>query len=559
MRSNDCQGSLLVRTRFTRSLPREVHLAWVGQEERIEELRDIHRLESKSQSDQIEKLRSQVDEAEALLKASLNTNSQLEQELTQQKTGIEKLQADVGRANGTAKDEEEKRVKAVTLLKTVRQKLVKAEKERDDALKEMRTMKDQEREEKEKEAAEKLNLQREIERLTADKETALNSLKSQFEKEMNALKDKQERELLAFRGQFEMEAMATKSSHARELESKSSRVSELQTTVRTLEGEKDEFFDQLQLRQAELESSRSRLETMESQTTEYQYQLHEAQERIALLSEELADARREHESRALSTGPSAQEVTRLLSAAEVKYESRISDLRKRLSAVERERDEGEAEWSHKLSEKMRDLESLKAVLNSSAKSREEESESANSLREEIDALKAELQAYQARILELKAQVDRAAEVENNAHTEVGELNARIVAIQQLVEDGKAREAQLRTHNKTLREELRKVQSSAALLERQRNPGVGYWASRQESSPEIRSPRSSVSDLTTRDTPSRPGSPAVAKSDEEINVEYLRNIILQFLEHKEMRPHLVRILSTILRFTPQETRRLVSKV
>ena len=28
---------------------------------------------------------------------------------------------------------------------------------------------------------------------------------------------------------------------------------------------------------------------------------------------------------------------------------------------------------------------------------------------------------------------------------------------------------------TLREELRKVQTSAALLERQRNPGVGYWA------------------------------------------------------------------------------------
>lgn len=214
MRSNDCQGSLLVRTRFTRSLPREVHLAWVGQEERIEELRDIHRLESKSQSDQIEKLRSQVDEAEALLKASLNANSQLEQELTQQKIGIEKLQADVGRANGAAKDEEEKRVKAVTLLKTVRQKLVKAEKERDDALKEMRTMKDQEREEKEKEAAEKLNLQREIERLTADKESALNSLKSQFEKEMNALKDKQERELLALRGQFEMEAIATKVSGA---------------------------------------------------------------------------------------------------------------------------------------------------------------------------------------------------------------------------------------------------------------------------------------------------------------------------------------------------------
>lgn len=122
-----------------------------------------------------------------------------------------------------------------------------------------------------------------------------------------------------------------------------------------------------------------------------------------------------------------------------------------------------------------------------------------------------------------------------------------------------------------------MQSSVALLEKQRNPGVGYWAARNESTSELRSPRSSVSDLA-RETPSRPSTPTATKSDEEVNFEYLRNIIMQFLEHKEMRvsihshtasldcetdiclqPHLVRILSTILHFTPQETRRLISKV
>ena len=128
----------------------------------------------------------------------------------------------------------------------------------------------------------------------------------------------------------------------------------------------------------------------------------------------------------------------------------------------------------------------------------------------------------------------------------------------------------------MREELRKVQSSVALLEKQRGPGVGYWASRNESTSEIRSPVSSVSDLPSRETSSRPSSPSTGKSEEEVNFEYIRNIILQFLEHKEMRvsfvvsfndrwcsnhsqPHLIRILSTILRFTPQETRRLIAKV
>lgn len=78
-----------------------------------------------------------------------------------------------------------------------------------------------------------------------------------------------------------------------------------------------------------------------------------------------------------------------------------------------------------------------------------------------------------------------------------------------------------------------MQSSVALLEKQRNPGVGYWASRNESTSELRSPRSSVSDLA-RETPSRPSTPTATKSDEEVNFEYLRNIIMQFLEHKEMR-------------------------
>jgi hypothetical protein len=45
----------------------------------------------------------------------------------------------------------------------------------------------------------------------------------------------------------------------------------------------------------------------------------------------------------------------------------------------------------------------------------------------------------------------------------------------------------------------------------------------------------------------------------MEVQYLRNVILQFLEHKEMRPNLVRVLSVILHFTPQELRRLNAKL
>jgi hypothetical protein len=83
---------------------------------------------------------------------------------------------------------------------------------------------------------------------------------------------------------------------------------------------------------------------------------------------------------------------------------------------------------------------------------------------------------------------------------------------------------------TLREELRKVQSSAALLDRQRGPGVGYWGI--ASTPDANTPLPPTSPRSPG--ASRPESPITKSNDEDVNLEYLRNVIFQFLEHKEMR-------------------------
>lgn len=108
------------------------------------------------------------------------------------------------------KDEEEKRTKAVSLLKTVRQKLVKAEKERDDATKEIHALKDQQKDEQAKEKAERLKLQDEIQKVNAERETAVQGLKAQFDKEVATLKDKHEKEISALRGQYELEMITLK-------------------------------------------------------------------------------------------------------------------------------------------------------------------------------------------------------------------------------------------------------------------------------------------------------------------------------------------------------------
>jgi hypothetical protein len=94
-------------------------------------------------------------------------------------------------------------------------------------------------------------------------------------------------------------------------------------------------------------------------------------------------------------------------------------------------------------------------------------------------------------------------------------------------------------------------------------------------------RKSLESVDTRSSPAPSEAPSQSKAkpvadEEEVNLEvshfaccfrwgtgadgqYLRNVILQFLENKEMRPNLVRVLSVILRFTPQELRRLNAKL
>lgn len=529
------------------------------QEEHIEELRDVHRLEIASHLDHVGKLKQQLAEAEALISASQASASQTEEEEIKKKSEIAQLNADVSKAKEIAKEEEEKRVKAVSLLKTVRQKLVKAEKERDDAVRELNEIKEQERQEREKLKSERVRLQSEVDAVNLEREKAVAGLRAQFDKELAAVNDRAEKEISSTRTQFAAEFDRLKTSHSAELAAKESHILTLEKSVNNLSNENKSFFDQLQLRQAELESSQLHAESLQSQNTELQFQLRAVQERVALLTDELSDLRSEHESRLQGCGALTEDVSHLINSVETKYEAKISELRRTMAAAERERTESEANWSKKLLLKAREADELRSFLQTSTRSREQEEDVAESLRTMVERLKGDAQLQQSRLSELQSLVEQMKANETTLQSHLSEARAEADEHRMQADESKAREVQLRTYNKTLREELRKVQNSATLLERQRNPGVGYWSSRTGTADS----RTSVS--SPSDTPSRAVSPelqtaaTVAKRDEDINYEYLRNVILQFLEHKEMRPNLVRVLSTILRFTPQETRRLIAKV
>lgn len=182
----------------------------IGQDERIEELRDTHRLESKSQSEQIRRLQGQVEEADALLKATQNSAVTLEAESLKREAEVLRLQGELDKMKVTVKEEEEKRTKAIALLKTVRQKLVKAEREREDALKDAHALHAKDKEEREKEKAERQKLQSELERAALDRELSIQSLKMQSEKEVAVMREKYEQELSALRRQSELDIATAK-------------------------------------------------------------------------------------------------------------------------------------------------------------------------------------------------------------------------------------------------------------------------------------------------------------------------------------------------------------
>lgn len=171
--------------------------------------------------------------------------------------------------------------------------------------------------------------------------------------------------------------------------------------------DKNNLFDQLQLRQAEVESQSSMQEALQSQTGEMEYRLRETSDRVALLEEELAETRRQQDNKLTeSTSASSEDVSRLVSGIETKYSARIADLQREISNVEKERAETEAGWSRKLREKSHELDLLKQTLGASTQSKQSENALVESLREQNRQLNANIENSRRQISELQAQLEQ---------------------------------------------------------------------------------------------------------------------------------------------------------
>ena len=196
--------------RITRLHPHILKSTLSVQDERLEELRDTHRREAASRSEELEKIRTQLKETEMLFQAAQRATTEVEDASESQKANITRMTKEVDAAKTLAKEEEEKRVKAITLLKTVRQKLVKAEKDRDDAQKLLQTLQEKESETKGKEQADQVKMQQELDSLKASHAATVSNLKAQFEKDFASLRERHEQDISKLRAQFDSESSSSK-------------------------------------------------------------------------------------------------------------------------------------------------------------------------------------------------------------------------------------------------------------------------------------------------------------------------------------------------------------
>lgn len=180
------------------------------QEDRIEEMRETHKLSAASQVDQIDTLQHQLRETDALLQKAKKSITKLEESVSRGEKEAMILKSESERLNTIVKEEEEKRTKAISLLKSVRQKLVKAEKDKEDALKDLAILKEKDKGNVEKEQTERKKFEREIEVAKTEKDEALAGLRIQYEKEMASLRERHDKELATARAQFELDAITTK-------------------------------------------------------------------------------------------------------------------------------------------------------------------------------------------------------------------------------------------------------------------------------------------------------------------------------------------------------------
>ncbi|RHZ64552.1 hypothetical protein Glove_322g15 [Diversispora epigaea] len=441
-----------------------------------------------AKTDALEKL----SDVESRLKSSTQRERDLQDSLSEYKSIIQKRDFEIESLKKQLTEEKEKHSKTLSSHKLMKQKVATLEKE-------------------------KKELSDEIDHLQ-------DSLKSSEQNAAINLKQ----ELLQFN---------------KKLEAKSIQISHLETLNEKSCIEKDGLFDKLQVKQAEFESSQSLLENLQHGSKELTHQLKEFEERSQALEGELKTLKKFYKEKSRENENLKTKITDLIRDNAEKLEN----LKKQSENYRHDKEKIELELMDMKCTIDVQIQDMIKQLN--VKEQENNSLTEISLRKDdtIKSLQNENESLQKRMQEIDKKVDILnAEIvnanKNSAKYRELEMNLQLnkEEYEKLLEEARMREGHLRTINKTLKDEVRKLQKSS-----ERNAS-------QNSPP-------SISPIFSRGPNiSMTSSFHYANMDNDLKIDYLRDIIFKFLEHKVQRKALLPVLTTLLKVSPEEKRKLEAK-
>ncbi|KAF9282423.1 hypothetical protein BGZ68_005983 [Mortierella alpina] len=359
-----------------------------------------------------------------------------------------------------------------------------------------------------------------------------------------------------------------------------------------LDQEKEARQKEMQMKQAEFETLKKMNDDAEGQLREYQVQLTDARNRADTLEELTSTAKRVAETK-------VAEFEGLKSRSQG-LEEELAVVRAQMQKDEEKLQELTRQWKMDVGNSQEEISRLEATVDQAKDEMEvlrtKDLESAGiiaELKARLDEQEQAIETLQSEALELKGE-KRDLELEMQHFKDLEEILANEKAAHaSAIEELKMREGHLRTLNKGLKDEVRKLQKYAPNSPLPSpatpyppysqggsvppSPGLGGSQLQQQqqgsyNTPSTSKPKSLASSanggrafstpVLNLTPPSTPRFNRVAQQDgdgeNDVNVEYLKNVLLNFMEHKDRRQQLIPVVAQMLRLSTEETRRF-SKV
>ncbi|KAG0273383.1 hypothetical protein BGZ95_010805 [Linnemannia exigua] len=509
---------------------------------------------------QLKDAKAQKDEATKLLKVLEEDNGQMSIAKTEAQQLVTELQSKVNSL--TMKDRDTK--EALALAKsTIHQ--------RDEDLEAARKVKVEDDEKLQKSMTLLKTTRKQILRLEKEKQEAVDELEAC---KVAMAKATQEAKTMAHKSASQQASVTSDLSRLQAVQAKM-----VQDKEKLIQ-EKDQYFDQLQMKQAEFESSQTSLENVEHEMREYRHQLEEARDRVTMLEEETSHAKRLAETKVAECEGirrRAIELETKLDQIQATMKTRSESQRNVLENLQQEVEETRETLGAEI-DRLKDAVAAKESELNRIKVAESQ------WLEEVRTLKVTEHEQAVKVESTVAELHQMKSHQRNLELELqhfkdleGVLAREKSSHEKYVEETKMREGHLRTMNKTLKEEVRKLQRQApGSPSSQAGPFTPGGAFPQTPSghpgsavPPPHTPVGAAPGAGARGASGRGGAMSpqstppstpnfgrmLQQPEDDVNVEYLKNVLLNFMEYKDRRQQLVPVVAQVLKLTPEETKRL----